>query len=72
MITVITTNNYKEYKIGNKAYRLFEMKEKGLNVPAFFCVNELPDKEELNLILDSGAFICPLRGFYRFFICRTI
>ena len=54
MITVITTNNYKEYKIGNKAYRLFEMKEKGLNVPAFFCVNELPDKEELNLILDSG------------------
>lgn len=53
MITLITITNYKENRIGKKAERLLIMKEKGLNVPTLFCVNNLPNKEELLSVLDN-------------------
>lgn len=41
MIDFIThLENYKKYNIGSKAHHLFEMKEKGLQVPDLFCINE--------------------------------
>lgn len=54
MNTFITTDNFKEHKIGKKAERLFVMKEKGINIPPLFCVNEIPEKEKLLTILDDG------------------
>lgn len=54
MNTMITADIYKEHRIGKKAERLFLMKEKGLPVPALFCVNELPDKEALLSLLEDG------------------
>ena len=45
MITVITSENYREHKIGKKAERLFALKENGFSVPDFFCVNDIPDTE---------------------------
>ncbi len=53
MNTFITLENYKKHKIGKKAERLFIMKEKGINVPSLFCVNEIPKKEELLSLLDE-------------------
>jgi len=54
MNTFITKDNFKEYKIGKKAERLFVMEEKGLNVPSLFCINTIPEKEELLSFLDDG------------------
>ena len=53
MNTLITTDNYTKHKIGKKAERLFLMKEKGLPVPAFFCADEIPEKETLLSLLDD-------------------
>lgn len=54
MNTFITKDNYKEYKIGKKAERLFIMKENGFNVPSLFCINEIPEKEKLLSFLQDG------------------
>lgn len=57
MITFITSNNYKQYTLGKKAQRLFVLEEKGFNVPPFFCVNQIPDEEELlSFLEDRGEF----------------
>lgn len=53
MNTFITLENFKSYKMGKKAERLFIMKEKGINVPSLFCVNEIPDQKELLSLLDE-------------------
>ena len=70
MITVITSENYREHKIGKKAERLFALKENGFSVPDFFCVNDIPDTEtELPLTHDgkysvrSAAFCEDSDGF---------
>lgn len=54
MNTFITEDNFKEYKIGKKAERLFIMKENGFNVPSLFCINEIPKKEMLLSQLSNG------------------
>jgi len=54
MNTFITEDNFKEYKIGKKAERLFIMKENGFNVPSLFCINEIPKKEMLLSQLSTG------------------
>lgn len=57
MITFITSNNYKQYTLGKKAQRLFVLEEKGFNVPPFFCVNQIPDEDELlSFLEDRGEF----------------
>ncbi|MEE0060713.1 MAG: PEP/pyruvate-binding domain-containing protein [Acutalibacteraceae bacterium] len=49
----ITLENFKNHQIGKKAERLFVMKEKGINVPSLFCVNEIPTEEKLLSLLDE-------------------
>ncbi|MEE0266312.1 MAG: PEP/pyruvate-binding domain-containing protein [Acutalibacteraceae bacterium] len=49
----ITSENFKNNKIGKKAERLFIMKENGINVPSLFCVNEIPAEEKLLSLLDD-------------------
>lgn len=44
MKNIIDINNYNQYDIGTKAKRLFELKEQGLNIPDFFCVEEYDEK----------------------------
>ncbi len=44
---LITADNFTQYAIGAKAERLFRMKANGLNVPAFFCVTEDANAEEI-------------------------
>ena len=56
MSTVITLENYREHKIGNKARRLFVMKERGLNVPELIAVNSVPEEGELLSLLGDGVF----------------
>lgn len=54
MSIFITQENFKERKIGKKAQRLFELAENGFNVPPLFCVNEIPDEEQLLSFLKEG------------------
>lgn len=61
MITVITSENYKDHKIGAKAQRLFILKDNGFNVPDFFCVNEVPDYDEISS-LTEGWNNCSVRS----------
>ena len=61
MITVITSENYKDHRIGAKAQRLFILKENGFNVPDFFCVNEVPEIEEISS-LTEGWTTCSVRS----------
>ena len=42
ILDYVDCSNYKKYKIGTKATRLFRMKELGINVPDLICV--LKDK----------------------------
>ena len=61
MITVITSENYKDHRIGAKAQRLFILKENGFNVPDFFCVNEVPEIKEISS-LTEGWTTCSVRS----------
>ena len=56
MITVITSENYREHKIGKKAERLFVLKENGFNVPDFFCVNDIPESETKLPLTHDGKY----------------
>ena len=56
MITVITSENYREHKIGKKAERLFVLKENGFSVPDFFCVNDIPESETELPLTDDGKY----------------
>ena len=38
---IVNDSNFKGRKIGKKAYNLFLMRKKGINVPKLFCVNEV-------------------------------
>lgn len=44
---IITRNNYKEYQIGGKAQKLFQLMEQGYTVPFFFCVDAASSGEEV-------------------------
>ena len=45
---IITSQNYKNYSIGSKAERLFQMMSNGMNVPDLFCV--LPETSDTEIL----------------------
>ena len=45
---IITSQNYKNYSIGSKAERLFQMMNNGMNVPDLFCV--LPETSDTEIL----------------------
>ena len=55
MTEFITIDNYRQHKIGGKAERLFEMQSKGLDVPPLFCVDTVPESDELDKILSENT-----------------
>ena len=55
MTEFITIDNYRQHKIGGKAERLFEMQSKGLDVPPLFCVDTVPENDELDEILSEDT-----------------
>ena len=46
MMNIINENNFKGKKIGTKAYNMFLLKENGINIPKFFCVNKVENEIE--------------------------
>lgn len=52
---IITKNNYKEYQIGGKAQKLFQLMEQGYTVPFFFCVDDIEAAEVATYIEKNFA-----------------
>lgn len=44
---IINKENYKEFKMGIKSKNLFIMKDKGINIPDFFCIDDKWKEDEV-------------------------
>lgn len=58
---IIDINNYQNSNVGAKAYNLFRMKENGINVPDFFCIDSAYFDNYLNNLPEIKSSIKPER-----------